>query len=365
VSVELAPDGTLELNDHRTGARFGGLLAPEIEGDVGDTYSFAPVPYTHPVGWSTAPQFRVLARGPLVGGFELRGFLVLLDDKIEIRIVVSLQAQSPAVRCTLEVENRARNHRLRIRLPTGLSGGTSVAGGPFGAIVRNIVEPDTARYRKETPVRTAPAHRFVAHARRGRGLALLAPGFFEYELTENGDLLFTVLRAVGSLSRDDLPTRPGHAAWPMATPLAQCLGRERLQIAVASVSPDDIESGTMLPELWEDVFLPLRPVWLRQATPLAAPPISLQLEGDGLVFSALKPAEEVGNGSIILRCYNARATQVEGAWRITPPVESAKRVRADEREPSQLLLEEEGRLIRFHAGPNEIVSVMVQRSSRA
>jgi hypothetical protein len=52
---------------------------------------------------------------------------------------------------------------------------------------------------------------------------------------------------------------------------------------------------------------------------------------------------------------------VEGAWRITPPVDIARRVRADEREPSLLSVEEEGHLVRFHAGPHEIVSVMVQR----
>jgi alpha-mannosidase len=364
VSVELAPDGTLELNDLSTGARFGGLLSPEVEGDVGDTYTFAPLPHTRSVGWSAAPQSRVLARGPLVGALELRGSLAPLHGKIDVRLVVSLYADSTAVRCTWEMENRARNHRLRLRLPTGLSGGSALAGGPFGGVARDIIEPDTARYRSETPVRTAPAHRFVAHARRGRGLALLAPGFFEYELTEDGDLLFTVLRAVGNLSRDDLATRPGHAAWPTPTPMAQCLGRERLQIAIAPVSPGDLESGTILPDLWEDVFLPLRSIWLRQATPLLSPQISLHLQGDGLVFSSLKPAEESAGGSIVLRCYNARATHVEGAWRITPPVEIAKRVRADEREPSQLLVEEEGHLVRFHAGPHEIVSVMVQRSTR-
>src|SRR5207244_1035300 len=81
----------------------------------------------------------------------------------------------------------------------------------------------SAAYPLETPVRTAPAHRFVAAASGPRGIALLAPGFFEYEWTPGGDLVYTLLRSVGELSRADLPTRPGHAGWPTATPLAQCL----------------------------------------------------------------------------------------------------------------------------------------------
>jgi mannosylglycerate hydrolase len=363
VSVELKPDGTLELSDRRTSAQFSGLLLLEAESDVGDTYSFAPLPRDGSFRLSSPLESGILAHGPLVGALELRGSLTSSQGKIGMKVVVSLYAGSPAVRCTLEVENRARNHRFRLRLPTGLPGGTALAGGPFGSVVREIIEPDAARYPRETPVRTAPAHRFVAHARRGRGLVLLAPGFFEYELTPSGDLLFTVLRAVGDLSRDDLTTRPGHAAWPTATPLAQCFGRERLQIAFAAVTPEELESGTRLPELWEDVFLPLRPVWLRQATPLLPREIAIRLDGDGLVFSALKPSED--NDGIILRCYNARATPTEGAWRMASPVDSAKRVRADEREPSQLSVEDGGRVVRFHAGPHEIVSILVRKTLKA
>ena len=91
---------------------------------------------------------------------------------------------------------------------------------------------DPADFPLETPVSTAPAHGFVAAASGARGLALLAPGFFEYEWTSRGELLVTLLRAVGELSRGDLSTRPGHAGWPTSTPLAQCPGRTRVELAI-------------------------------------------------------------------------------------------------------------------------------------
>src|SRR5207247_1382289 len=105
-------------------------------------------------------------------------------------------------------------------------------GGPARPLSGSDQGPATgsgaARGRpREAPVRAAPAHGFVAAASGARGLALLAPGFFEYEWTSRGDLLVTLLRAVGELSRGDLPTRPGHAGWPTSTPLAQCPGRTR------------------------------------------------------------------------------------------------------------------------------------------
>ncbi|MDQ3208175.1 MAG: glycosyl hydrolase-related protein, partial [Gemmatimonadota bacterium] len=216
-------------------------------------------------------------------------------------------------------------------------------------------------YPRETPVATAPAQRFVAMASGPRGLAILAPGFFEYELDRKGDLLVTLLRSVGELSRGNLPTRPGHAGWPVATPLAQCHGVERLQLAISPVTEAELEGGTAVPELWEDVFLPVRGVWLRQASPLSPVPLDVRLEGYGLVFSGLKPAEQ--GDAIVLRCYNATARPTAGLWHLGEPVSSAQRARADERPLHDIRLGEGGRIVPFHAAAHEIVTIMVALAS--
>ena len=244
-----------------------------------------------------------------------------------------------------------------MRLPTGVAGAPAAAGGPFGTVERAPGAPDTTNPALEAPVSTAPAQRFVAVAGGARGLALLAPGFFEYELGSEGDLRLTILRAIEQLSRADLATRPGHAGWPTATPEAQCLGRDRLQFAVAPVTSHDVEMGSVLPELWEDVFLPPQALWLRQAAPLHPVAMDARLEGAGLVFSALQPAEH--GAGLVLRCYNARTSAVEGRWRLSGPAARAVRVRADETPLAELALEDGGRAIPFRAGPREIVSVLV------
>ena len=225
------------------------------------------------------------------------------------RIVLAVHAGSPLLRCTLELENSAPDQRLRIHVPAGPAE-AAVAGGQFGP-VRRVSTRDPRRYPRETPVTTAPAHRYVASAGDGGGLAVFAPGFFEYEHDAAGDLAVTLLRCVGQLSREDLPTRPGHAGWPTATPGAQCFGRERLQLAIAPVTREDLAKGSPLAELWEDAFLPPRAVWLRQATALDWPDTTLRLVGEGLVFSSLKPAT-TGNG-VVVRCYNATGSSVAGS----------------------------------------------------
>ncbi len=355
VEVTLESSGALTLVDFRAGgARYADLLRLEDGGDAGDAYTYCP-PARDRVVRSRGPiTVRRVAAGPLVAALEARW---AVTRHIDARLVVQLHADSPLVRCILEIDNRASHHRLRARVPTGLAGAGATAGTAFGTVERDAVTADPRGFPRETPVRTAPAHRFVAAARGARGLALFAPAFFEYEWTPAGDLRFTVLRAVGQLSRGDLPTRPGHAGWPTATPEAQCPGRTRVELALAPLSAAQLERGDVLAELWEDAFLPVRGLWLRDAGALRPAPADVTLEGTGLVCSAVKPAQ-AGSGTV-LRCYNATERQAAGAWRIADGVKSAHRVRADERESVALVLEQRGRTVRFIAEPREIVTILV------
>ena len=364
LEVKIAPNGSLHLLDRRNGQRFRELLLLESGGDVGDSYSYCP-PARDSLRRVRGPvRVRPLAAGPLVVAVESRwrmaagrGMRGERTGMVAVRLTVTLYAGCPAVRCTLEIDNRASNHRLRLRSASGLPPGDAVAGSHFGVTERSAPAISTRAYARETPVPTAPAHRYVARAAGTRGLAVFAPGFFEYELDRKGDLLITVLRSIGELSRNDLPTRLGHAGWPVPTPLAQCHGSDRLQFGIAPVTETELESGTALPELWEDLFLPVRGVWLRQASPLSPVQIDVRLEGYGLVFSGMKPAEQ--GESMVLRCYNATARPTAGLWHFGEPVSSAQRARADERALHDIRLGEGGRIVPFHAAAHEIVTIMV------
>jgi len=307
---------------------------------------------------------RRIAGGPLVAALEMRfgmrcGTAVAAGRRghVAVTLTVMLHTDSPVVRCILDIDNQARDHRLRARLPTGLVGGVALAGAPFGSVARAPVVADAADYPLETPVRTAPAQRFVVAAAGPRGIAVLAPGFFEYEWTPAGDLALTLLRAVGELSRANLWSRPGHAAWPVPTPDAQCLGPQRVELALAPLTASDLERGDVVPALWEDVFVPPHATWLRDAVTLERAPVEVTLEGAGLVYSAMKPAQT--GASLVLRCYNATDRQAGGAWRFGDAIKTAHRVRADERESVPVVLENRGRVVRFTAGPHELVTILV------
>jgi alpha-mannosidase len=131
-----------------------------------------------------------------------------------------------------------------------------------------------------------------------------------------------------------------------------------MQFAICPVSGPAIETGTTLPTIWEDLFLPPRAVWLRQASPLEMAPIECTLSGEGIVFSALKPAER-GEG-VVLRCYNARPMAASGSCRLSVPLASAERTRADERDPVDVPVERDRRTVHFRAEGHEIVTLILR-----
>jgi len=356
VVVTFDRTGALLLYDRRTGGRWLDLLRLESDGDAGDAYTYCP-PARDRLLRSEGPiRVRRRAGGPLVASLEARWTMRAgRRGRVAVSLTVLLQADSPAVRCIFEIDNQATNHRLRARVQTGCPG-AAVVGTQFGQETRGPIEPSIDVPALEAPVVTAPAHRFVSLSDDARGLAILAPGFFEYEHTPAGDLIVTMLRSIGSLSRADLPTRPGHAAWPASIPDAQCFGVSRVELALAPLAPGDSLNGQ-----WESVFTPLRGLWIRDAVDLVVPRDGITLEGAGLVFSALKPALGGRGDEIVLRCYNPGTERRAGAWRLPEAARAAYRTRLDERDAMPLVTDDGGRVVRFIAEPHEIVTVLVRR----
>jgi 2-O-(6-phospho-alpha-D-mannosyl)-D-glycerate hydrolase len=364
VAATVERTGTLRLQDPGTGTGYSGLLALESERDAGDCYSFCPVRGDRPRRPTRAVRPRVGAGGPFVASLSWRtGFVCGEGDGLRpgrVNASVDLEAVGDLsiLRCRLDLDNQARDHRLRLRFPTGLRRIPALAGTQFGAVQRDPPANAGRRPKGEWPVATAPAHRWVAAARGDRGLAVFAPGFFEYEWTREGDLLVTLLRAVGELSKSDLPSRRGHAGWPTPTPLAQCLGSSILELGLAPVRAAHLASPDRLDRMWEDLFVPPLARWLRDSTAgRVRPAPTVELQGEGLVFSACMAGAE--GGELVLRCYNQLDLPVNGAWQLSAPVARARRIRADGTWLHDLPLGADRTRVGFTASECEIVTVSV------
>ncbi|HEU4629227.1 MAG TPA: glycosyl hydrolase-related protein, partial [Gemmatimonadaceae bacterium] len=366
LAVAIHGDGRVELRTD-DGRVIADLLGLEDVGDVGDTYTHSPVGDV--LTAARCRGARVVAGGPLRATVELRLELRVPARRtrrraappvpLPIRVRLSLDAGAPFLRVAVRGVNRARDHRLRLVLRTGVADAAVFADAAFGPVRREpiVVPPDDLRM--ERPVRTAPLHRYVSLTTSRTGATVYADGLAEYEATPAGDVAVTLVRAIGALSRAHLPERPGHAGWPVRTPAAQCLGRFAGRFALLLHGPRDEATIDLVERVADDVLLPLCGTTLRSA--LALPPTThgVGLEGDGLAVSAIKPAEQ--GSAIVLRCVNLLDRPVTGAWRLPPSVVHVRRARLDETPIEPLPLT--GGRVEFTARPREVVTVLAEPRS--
>ena len=339
-------DGTFSVADRASGRRYVGLGRLESGGDRGDEYNHCPPLRDRLVAGLQDVRVR-RRRGPLGGALVVEGTLPVpagltedregrLDEEraLPVRLTLRLLPGARHVELELEIDNAAEDHRLRLRFPTGHAAETAAAAGHFETVRRPLaVAADTEGW-AEDPSATHPHAGWAAvdegdDPERG-GLLVAAPGLPEYEAepTAGGvDVLVTLLRCVGWLSRDDLRTRPGNAGPMLATPGAQCRGP--LAVRLALVPYRDAAGRRRAERIAAAHAAPPRAV----ATGLHDGPLPpearlLALHGEA-VPTALKPAED-GDGAI-LRVVNLGPTPT--ALRVSAPhggLAGVSRVRLDE-----------------------------------
>jgi alpha-mannosidase len=127
-------------------------------------------------------------------------------------------------------------------------------------------------------------------------------------------------------------------------------------VAVAMHGGDDWRTVEQVERLADDLLLPLRGETIRYNLDDPHRAGGLELDGEGLAFSAAMPARAAE--WMVLRCVNRRAEATHGQWRIARPVTEAMRARLDET-PIEPLAVRDGR-VEFDAEPHEIVTILVR-----
>jgi 2-O-(6-phospho-alpha-D-mannosyl)-D-glycerate hydrolase len=349
---------TLECSDGER--RVLDLIALDDRVDRGDLYTASIRELASVV---ELEGMRVAHAGPLLGEIRLDWRLVPVQhlrgrrartSKFTARVI--LTADSPLVRVHVTGCNKLHDHRLRLVLRTDVSNPEVWADAPFGAVHRApLVAPDESRT-METPPPTAPLHRYVSVFSARRGATLFSDGLAEYEAHRDGRISLTLVRAVGELSRNDLPERPGHAGWPIPTPRAQCVGPYAARFALllhGSRTPPTIDQ---IERAADDALLPLEGRTLRSAIAVPPPISGAELIGAGLAFSALKQSED--GEWVVARCVNLLDAPVDGAWRFGVPVREARNSRLDETPLAGLAVTDEG--VAFRAEPRAIITILIR-----
>ncbi len=229
------------------------------EPDVGDLYNFC---FEQSGQRARSPGWSVAADGNEVWAD--------FDEGLSVRMLVARREGESFVRLSGEIDNQSLNHRLRIHVRLAEPAAGSLAGSPFELVERGIASEGGEL---EAPSRTWPTRHVVLAG----GIAVFHEGVFEYEVTE-GELAITLLRCVGTISRQHLATRPFAAGPDVATPDAQMIGTTTFELALQAGATS---FGLMAD--WERFALPLREVPTAGRGTLPSSGSLLAVEGDAVL----------------------------------------------------------------------------------
>jgi len=259
-----------------------GLGALVDDGDAGDTYNWCPPANNTVVDTPQQVEVRVVERGPLRATVEVvrtYQWPTSADaltrhgtTEVDILTKISVNAGDPLVHLEVSLDNRSRDHRLRLWLPVAEPAAYSEAGCAFASVRRPLVAEGGPT---ETALPTWPMRRFVCAG----GLTVVTDGLAEYELVEPldggmGAVAVTLLRCTGVISQGPMATRPLPAGPPTPTPDAQMPGPRRLRLAVAR--GDD---PTRAFALAEHAFTPWLTSWAPGGGDLGATGSALEVLG--------------------------------------------------------------------------------------
>ena len=339
----------------------------EVEGEKGDLYTRSAIPNTRAL--ATLTRAKVTARGPLRAELTCDWRIAVPErrltsaagalrraspSKLDVQTRIQLDAGASFARVLLRGDNDATDIRFRVGFRTGIDNPRVIADAAFGPVQREPITGDAAGRLQESVPQTAPLHRYVSAYGETSGASVISDGLAEYEV-DQGTVWVTLIRAVGELSRHNLPERPGHAGYPVSTPDAQSLGQFEASFAFLTHGPQSDDATAMVERAVEDALHPLRGETWRTAINPPASVTGIELTGEGLACTAIKESED--GEWIVLRCLNLLEHEVSGSWRL-PVAREAMRSRLDEA-PVEAMPIQDGR-IEFAAPTRGVVTILAR-----
>jgi alpha-mannosidase len=319
--IRVAEDGSFSMFDKTSEQLYNGLGVYEDVGDIGNEYIFKQPEGDVAITTRGIPaEIHLTENTPYRAAFEIRHTLevpVSADEQLQqevetmvefrqrksvrsqqlgtLNIVtcISLQREGHSLQVHTRIDNTAKDHRLRVLLPSGVKAAHHYADSVFEVAERETVPAPEW----ENPSNCQHMQSFVDVHANERGLTASGKGLNEYEVLqdEEGTIALTLLRSIGELGD-----------WGVFhTPDAQCLG---VNVAEWSLIPHS--GGDNRFAAYREAYRFAVPVTTAQTGihEGTLPPVHsfLAWEGKEIAFSSLKINED--NGDLMARWYNLADT---------------------------------------------------------
>ena len=362
------PDGTVDLVCKKTGKTYRNLNYLTSQGEAGNAWRHVAPTFDRKYN-SLGVSAKVCVResGPLVGSIGVSyDFDVPLDygdgtgrsdilTRIPVQIDYRLRQGSERLEVTVELDNSAKDHWLRVNLPSRIKTDHSTSDTHFDVISRPIALPDSTGWVEEV-FGTHPLQTFASVDDKKDCLAVLPQGLFEYEVLEDDarTLALTLLRACRiklAVSEEKMTELPDTGI--------QCLGAQTFRYAIFAGAGDWSKNALLTQAA--DANHPIRAIMAGRGQGTLPPENSLfSLDNTVLHVSAVKQAED--GAGLIVRLFNPCQTTQKAALAFGRKIKSASQCRMDESilRPLKPL----GTTLPLTIKPKKIVTVRVQLVSK-
>lgn len=339
IRVRIRDNGSWDLTEKTGGRKYEGLGILEDTGDIGNEYMYKAS--SDGVAYTTeklTADIRLLEDTSYRASYEIKHTMMIpasADEELEreqqelvwftsrkagrsqemvelkVRTVLTLERHGQGVLVQTTIDNQAKDHRLRVLLPTDVEAAVHHADSIFEVAERDNVPASEWK----NPSYCHHQQAFVSVCDEQGGLLAANKGLNEYEVLRDGrnTIALTLLRATGEMGD-----------WGVfLTPEAQCLGENTVEYMVRPFSGDPAKSRAYASAYQFQV------PWTTQATGvhegrLPAEYAWMDWSGETLALSSVKIA--AGTGDLAIRWFNMSAEptalQVQPRFRCTAAHES-------------------------------------------
>lgn len=338
IHAQVNGNGTVTVRDKVTGKTYANLNYLMDQGENGNGWDHVDPRFDRRYESLGSPaSVAVVENGPLVARITAEySFAVPVDQvndfsrndrlvDLPVKVEYRLEKDSPVLKVTLTVDNRAKDHWLRAMFPTGVKTDFTWADSHFDVVSRKIELPDSSGWVE--PARgTHPLRTFVDLSDGKAGVGLFTKGLFEYEAFEDEPrtLALSILRACRiklAVSEEKKTILPDIGV--------QCPGVRTFEYALCFHAGDWKDAGLLAKAAEYDA--PVRAAMTGRGKGTLPPEASLfAVDTANVHVTAVKHAED-GSG-LLVRLFNPLAAAQDVTLNFGKKIKSASLCRMDEHE---------------------------------
>lgn len=325
--INVNADGTLNIKDKLSGAIFNEVLSFEDGSDDGDEYDFSPLEDDFIVSSkdlkaeTTIENFGhqtvIFSRVNMCVPKDLDSRKAKKCDCVMVaELTVTIKDSCDVLDISVNIENQAKDHRVRLLVPNNLKISHSISDNQFGSIKRPVIDDAMKVWQEEKwderPDSIYPMLSYVGVDAKN-SLAVLTNSVREFELIGDdfGVIAITLFRSVGVLGKENLFRRPGRPSGiKMQTPDSQLIGSNHFELAL-TMNDDNLElkAKEYLTPFVSYNKMPHNAMKLNSSGFTVPYEFSMLEAEKGFVLSVLKKAEN--DDAYILRAYQSTKGNLE------------------------------------------------------